>query len=256
MTRFILGVTHPRRLKFFIESVEKVDFLDKVFAENMPPTMAYTSLRNFALDKGYDYLILTSDDVVVGGDALRLIMDTCMSRDIPVVTGWSLVRPYHFLTNVTLNPPREIDRYVDRPFYLEHYGFLPYWRMQEFKLRGVKLFDVWFVGFSLTAIRRDALREWTPRGWYFHEHPSFQPESHQGRKGFWASQDMWFSYEMGVKGFRKVCVVDAYVPHEPVGYSHSWSDFTVGKLDPMIRFEKVKGVREVVKVGEKGYGVT
>ena len=240
MPRFLLGILHPRRLPFFLNSIEKIDFIDKVFAENMPSRLAYESLRSFALDKGYDYLILSSDDVVVEESALRKVIEAVLTYNYPVTTGWCWVRPNLKLANITLMPPKNLEKRLNQPLFMHEYGFVPKEVIDGFVEVGVKVVQVWFVGMSLTAIRQDVLRDWEVRGWFFQQHFTFKPETYRGQKGFWSCFDLWFSYDSWRKGYKKICVLDAYVEHSPVGYSHDWRDLTVGKLEPNVRFEEAK----------------
>ena len=238
MPSFLLGILHPRRLEFFLDSIKKIDFIDKAFAENMPSNVANETLRNFALDKGYDYLILTADDVVVTEYALKQIVKAVLFHDYPITTGWSLIRPRMKIANITLFPPKNIEKKIGKLLYLHEYGFLPTRMIDENLRKDVDVFQVWFVGFSLTAVRRDALKDWEVRGWFFQPHPTFQPVEHQGKKGFWSGFDLWFSYDMWRKGYKKLCVLKAYVDHEPIGYSHGWGALLVGKEEPRLRFEE------------------
>jgi len=240
LPRFLLGITHPRRLEFFTKSVEKIDFIDKAFAENMPSSVAYKTLRDFALDKGYDYLILTADDVVVSDFALKQIVKAILFHDYPITTGWSLVRPNMKIANITLFPPKDIEKKIGKPILLHEYGFIPTRMIEDNFKRDVYVLQVWFVGFSLTAVRRDVLRDWEVRGWFFNPHPIYQPEEYEGRRGFWSGFDLWFSFDSWRKGYRKLCVLDAYVPHLPVGYSHGWRELRVGKEPANLRFEEAK----------------
>lgn len=237
--KFLLGIMHPRRLKFFLESLDKVDFVDVLLAENMEAVKAEDSIRRYALENGYDRLILTSDDIVIPLDGLKRLMETVEAHpDWDIVSGWSYVRPNMKIVNLTLKPINGIDEKVGKPLYLEQYGFMKESEVLRFLREGVEYVEVWFVGYSLTCMSRNVMMEWEPRGWYFNPHREFKPSTYKGVGGFWASNDLWFSYQTWKKGFKKYADLKVYVPHHPVGYSHGFKDILVGKEKERLKFIK------------------
>jgi hypothetical protein len=108
---------------------------------------------------------------------------------------------------------------------------------------GKTLIPVWFVGYSLTGMTREIVAEWIPKGWHFQSTPPYH-YVHNGRKGFWSSTDLWFSYQTWRLGYNKFCDLRVYVPHNPPMLNKSSglkaSVLLVGKEPPEITFIKAK----------------
>lgn len=238
--KFLLGVMHPRRLKFFLDSLNQLDYLDVVLAKNMPNPEAENSVRQFFLDHDYDYLIFTSDDVQIPYEAPKKLMDDVEKHGYDIITGWSLCRPTRKEVNISLEPPKDIDKLIDRPILYHQYKFLTIDEVGKMLLNGERIIKVWFVGWSLTAMSRRVVEAWKPRGWFFNPSLEFQPHRVKGLGGFWASSDLWFSYQMWREGFDKYADLDVYVPHNPIGFSHRFRDLLVGKEKPMVEFKPAK----------------
>ena len=78
---------------------------------------------------------------------------------------------------------------------------------------GKKIIPIWFTGWSITAMSRAVVENWTPRGWVFQKTAKWKPATYQGKKGMWCQADHWFSYETLKQGFRKYADITVHVPH-------------------------------------------
>jgi len=229
--RFLLAVMHPRRLDFFLESIREIDYVDILLAKNYPIIQAQEKIRDFFLSRDYDYLILTSDDVKIPYLAPAMIMANVELYGYDIVTGWSLIRPNSRYANINREPPYGIDRYLGRPVWLNQYRFLTLSEIIDHILNGEYVIPVWFVGWSLTAMSREVVEKWTPRGWYF-QYGEPGHEVYQGRRGFWASSDLWYSYQMWKEGYEKYADLTVYIPH----YPPRPQPLLVGKEPPELEF--------------------
>lgn len=234
--RYLLGITHPRRLDFFLNSLSKIDYIDILLAKNMESGKAYSSIKEYFLKNDYDYLILTSDDVEIPYNAPKKIINDIEKYGYDIITGWSRCRPNKNDANITLYPIQNIESKLDKTIWYHEYNFLKINDIERFIKNNEKIIPVWFVGFSLTAMSRRVVEEWNPKGWCFQISSLFQPAENKGMKGFYICHDLWFSYETWKKGFLKYADLEVYIPHYPIGYSHKWDSLLVGKEKPELKF--------------------
>lgn len=228
---FVLGVMHPRRLDYFIGSLRRIDYVDIVLAKNMLIVDALNALRRFALEEGYDYLILTSDDVIIPYTAPAKIMADCILLEPEVITGYSRIKPNRPDLNITVEPIYDIDRKRGRVVWYNEYRFVKDYEVLDYLQRGEEVIEVWFVGWSLTAIRSDVLEKWEPRGWWRSEFWV------NGRKWPWeVSCDLAFSYDTWKLSVKKYCDLGVYVPHIPA----KTRTMRIGIEEPEVEFIKRK----------------
>jgi len=235
----LLGIMHPRRLDFFLRSLESIDYMDILLAKNYPIIEAQNRIRDFFLKHDYDILIFTSDDVMIPYLApLRIKQDMeILGHDI--ITGYSIIRPRRREVNITRNMPYRLERRLDKPVFLHQYGFLKIDDVFRSLSQGEYLIRVFFVGWSLTGMTRQVVESWTPRGWYFQTTPPYH-SIHEGRRGFWASSDLWFSYQAYKNGFEAYADLTVHVPHYPPNPRDRTKVLLVGKEKPQLEFIKAK----------------
>lgn len=233
--KFILGIMHPRRLDYFLESLKKIDYIDIVLAKNMLIVDALEKLRNFTLEHGYEYLILTSDDVIIPYEAPLKIMTDCILHKYKIITGYSRIKPTRPELNINLEPIYDIDRKVGRPVWFHEYNFLKDYQIWDYLNKGEYIIPVWFVGWSLTAIHRKVLERIEFRGWY-------QDRIWINNKRYvWnVSCDLAFSYDTWKLGVKKYCDLTVYIPHIPA----RTRTMRIGIEEPKIEFiEKKKDIQ-------------
>lgn len=210
----LLAIMHPRRLSYFIKAVNKIDYIDVLLAKNFKMVDAQLHIQKYFLDNDYDVMIFTSDDVIIPYDAPLKILKDMREYKYEIITGWSRCRPTKPEANITLEPPRLIERNIGRPVFYNQYNFIKVNEIQSLIKSGKYVIPVWFVGWSLTGMTKAVVEKWEPRGWYF-QHTEPYHYVYQGRKGCWASTDLWYSYDLWKKGLVKYCDLRVYIIHEP-----------------------------------------
>lgn len=197
---------------------------------------AQNTIRKYFLDNGYDYLLFTSDDTEIPYTGPSQIMNDVITKGYDIITGWSLCRPDKPEVNISLNPPHGIDGRLNRPVYYHEYNFMKKTYVDSLVSHGNIVIPIWFTGYSLTAMSRKVVEQWTPKGWYFQPIMNFRPVVYKGSGGSWASTDLWFSYQMWKLGIPKYADLSVYVPHKPLNYSHKYSSILVGKEPADVEF--------------------
>jgi len=210
----LLGIMHPRRLPFFLNSIKAIDYIDVLLAKNMAIIDAQNAIRTFTLEKGYDALILTSDDVVVPYDGAKQIRQDMIDLDAKIVSGWSPLNPKSYQANINQRPPLNVERRLGRGIFINEYRFTTLQQITEYLKKGQNFIDVWFVGWSLTGMTKEVIEKWTPNGWYFNRASPFVSK-HKGAMGFWSGCDLWFSYQTWKLGFKKLADLRVKVIHDP-----------------------------------------
>ena len=216
---------HPRRLDFFLKSLKALDYVDVLLAKNMELVAAMNAIRNYFLKSDYDYLLYTSDDITIPYLAPYKIMQDVESRGYDVITGWSPVK------NVT-NIGREMTK-KDVARLLKLGDRVRIQQLKPFTVKGIeellgkgkRIIPIWFTGWSITAMSRRVVKAWTPKGWI--------PEG---------KADVWFSYEIWKKGFKKYADLDVRVPHRAV----KRRNFMVGIEPP--KTQLIKARKSIKKV--------
>ena len=221
--RFLLGVMHPRRLDYFLNSIKNIDYIDIALAKNMKIIDALTSLRDFTLENGYDYLILTSDDTVIPYLAPAKVKCSLRMLKFPkILTGYSRISTKTPFVNLVERMPEDLEpnKYYPANIYM-HIS-----EVFDYLFKGKYIIPVWFVGWSLTAMHRTVLEDWKPRAWMtWHV---------QGGDEWSAACDMAFSYDFS--NVTKLADLTIYVPHIPTGRK----GLLVGKEPPELEYIKKK----------------
>lgn len=212
--KFLFGIMHPRRLPFFMRSMNAIDYVDILLAKNMELIMAQNMIRTYFLERDYDYLILTSDDVEIPIDAPHEIMFDVEDKRYEIITGWSKIKPDIEDCNITYKANLQIEEQIDKPFYHHMYNFITTDQIKEHIRKKEYVIPVWFIGWSVTAMSRKSVLDWTPRGWYFSPSEPYHLVFN-GMEGRWCSSDLWYSYNMWKKGYQAYCDLTVYVPHNP-----------------------------------------
>ena len=245
--RFLFGIMHPRRLGFFLKSLKNLDYVDVLLAKNMELVTALKAIKNGFLERDYDYLILTSDDIIIPYSAPYIIMKDVEETGYDIITGWSPIDENSKLANIgrpEVTDNVEAIRRKGGYFPLKATGSYTVKQIEKMLKEGKRLIPIWFTGWSITAMSRKVVENWTPRGWVFQKTAKWKPATYQGKKGLWCQADNWFSYETGKKGFKKYADLTVRVPHKRVGLS----TLMVGKEAPQTVIIKARKSIEKVRV--------
>ena len=213
--KFLFSIMHPRRLDFFLESLKALDYVDILLAKNMELVTALTNIRDSFLEREYDYLLLTSDDVTIPYLAPYKIMKDVEETGYDIITGWS-TSPDGTLSNI--GGSKQLD---EIEAIRKKGGYFPNKHVNRYTVRqvtrmlraGKRIIPIWFTGWSITAMSRAVVENWTPRGWVFQKTAKWKPATYQGKRGLWCQADHWFSYETLKHGFRKYADLAVHVPH-------------------------------------------
>lgn len=235
---------HPRRLDFFLESLKNIDYVDVLLAKNMELATAMKAVKNYFLKNRYDYLLFTCDDITIPYLAPYKIMRDIEATGYDVITGWSPVGKE--LTNIG-RPMTKED--IEKILKLGRRASIR--QLKPFTVNGIegllgegkRIVPIWFTGWSITAMSRRVVEAWTPKGWVFKKGAKWSPAVHNGQKGKWGKADVWFSYEIWKKGFKKYADLAVRVPHRKVGLK----TLMVGKEPPKTELIKARKPWQTLK---------
>jgi len=233
-TRFLFGIMHPRRLDFFLESLKALDYVDILLAKNMEMVEALKTIKNVFLKGDYDYLLLTSDDITIPYLAPYKIMKDVGETGYDIITGWSRVGKLANISRPKVN--ENIEKWTKKGIRLKN--MYPYTvnEIEDMLKEGKGIIPVWLVGWSITAMSRRVVENWTPRGWVFLTRSKWKPATYQGEKGKWWQADIWFSYETWKKGFKKYADLTVRIPHT----KSKLKTMMVGKKPPEVKLIKAR----------------
>jgi len=112
----------------------------------------------FFFKKGYDYFIISSDDIVGKPNYVKLLIEDEEKHGFPVISGWITKMKIHGIpvSNITMDKVRNIE--TPSKVKLGSYNFVPVEDIVK-KKYGYPFFKVWWVGLPLTLIRRDILKK-------------------------------------------------------------------------------------------------
>jgi len=135
--------------------ISKVDFVDKLILRNYMHHDAHRLAQEYFWQHGYDYMIITSDDVLGTPDQVKMLLKDEEENKFPVVSGWCNVRLNYSWAAVSLKPH---DGIVTRKTSLDAYHFID---MADIILAkyGYPYFKAWFVGLPLTLVTKEVLKQ-------------------------------------------------------------------------------------------------
>ncbi len=130
---------------------------------------AYNLARHYFLKyKEYDYFIICNDDAVLLPVHIELLRRSLDIKQYEILTGHANVTEGSNMQNIT-----------DRPIISDGVVDFPHWLRHD-QLPEANIFPVHFVGFALTAIRRDIVKKI----------PFAKKDVYKGKPTFKASKDV------------------------------------------------------------------
>jgi len=244
--KFLFGILNPRQLPFFLKSLEALDYVDVLLAQNMELVTAMTAIKNGFLERDYDYLILTSDNVTIPYlGPYKLIRDV-EETGYDIITGWSPIASRRIRANIGHTRAADTADAVKKKrgyFPLKDMHLYTVQQIEEMLGNGKRIIPIWFTGWSLTAMSRNVVEKWTPRGWVFQKTAKYKPAVHQGKRGWWCQADNWYSYEVWKNGFKAYADLTVRVPHTKT----ILSTLLVGKKPPGTKLIKARKPVEKVR---------
>ena len=160
--RALWYIPTARTLPVVWDAIKRTDYVDKLIVKNFQKDTADEIATQFFLKREeYDYLIISTDDVVGAPHQVELLLEDEEEHEYPIVTGWC--NHIYPLASLCIDPidPEVIAQALEKPF--------PGLGADEYRLPllrdivagdfGYPFFNVWFTGMPLTLIRRETLKE-------------------------------------------------------------------------------------------------
>jgi len=243
----ILIIRSPRDLPEVQKCFDNLKQVDKLWIKYYNDVEAHKIAREWvALHPEYTHIILISDDVYVPEDALNLLLDDICTYDFPAISGCSnMCNTYkvgnntmcsycekqieHPIINVILDPFPYLDalgirsRCVYLGSFPENYKFLT----SSFREKNQKIFQCFFQGHSLCAIRRDIFEEHGCKSYIM---------------PYYNSDDFAFAVDLAENCIPQFADLRVYIPHD----ARFHKDLFVGKKEPILIFEPKIGENQIV----------
>ncbi len=180
-------IPSARNLPVIHQWINRVDFIDKLIVRYHHKDEADDIATKFFFKHKYDYLIISTDDVLGTPDHIRLLLEDERKHNFPVVTGWCNHRKGYASVSVK---PIDIKNFMNlKPFY--RYNFVTNEDI-IFGKYGFPFFKSWFNGLALTLIRKDVLKRVPFRSWLT-TRDSFCKSKARKIKGRGSMQDLAFA---------------------------------------------------------------
>lgn len=241
----IMIIRSPRDLPEVQKCFDNLKQVDKLWIKYYNDVEAHKIAREWvALHPEYTHIILISDDVYIPEDALNILLEDICTYDFPAISGCSnmcntyktgrLMCSYcekqieHPIINIILDPFPYLDESGKRSpcIYLgsmpENYAFLT----SIFREKNKKIFQCFFQGHSLCAIRKDIFEK--------HGCKSYIPTFN--------SDDFAFAVDLNEDCIPQFADLRVYIPHD----ARFHKNLFVGKKEPKLIFEPKIGEKQIV----------
>jgi len=242
----IMIIRSPRDLPEVQKCFDNLKQVDKLWIKYYNDVEAHKiAIEWVALHPEYTHIILISDDVYVSEDALNLLLDDICTYDFPAISGCSnmcntyktgrLMCSYcekqieHPTINVIIEPFPYLDKFGVRSkcIYLgampENYAFLT----SSFREKNQRIFQCFFQGHSLCAIRRDIFEKHGCKSY-------IMPDLN--------SDDFAFAVDLAEDCIPQFTDLRVYIPHD----ARFHKNLFVGKKGPILIFEPIEEKKQIV----------
>ncbi len=158
MVKVLWFIPSPRDFSLFKWWMEKVDFIDKLWIRFKPSHIAYKEGVKFFLDKDYDYMLISTDDILATPYHIQLLLEDIEKHNFDVVGGWinyDFNNPVSYrYASLTFKPPRGFN--PKNPLSIHSARQYPFITIREIVAENweTPLIKVWFNGLALTMIKR------------------------------------------------------------------------------------------------------
>ena len=123
MGRALWFIASARKFSLFRDWVRRVDFVDKLIVKFYLHHQAHEiALRYFLDHPEYDYLIISSDDLLGSPDHVKLLLQDEEEHGFPVIGGWCNVDLEKGWSALSLDQ-RIRELLKRKSFHLTHTGF-------------------------------------------------------------------------------------------------------------------------------------
>jgi len=211
----LLVILSPRDIPFAIESLDKIDYVDKLWIKYYPSMEAYQIAYDYFIKhEEYTHLIINCDDAIVPYNHIAMLIADIKKYNFPVIAGCCCMDKVKGDMNlsVTLN---RIAKSMDDKVTEKSYHLLPN------KIKQLRnIIQVWFQGNALVCIKRELLKLTGLAGWK--NHP-------------WA-QDLRLAYELARLKVPQYVDLRCYMEHFKLSQFEGVGEVLVGKKTPYIKF--------------------
>lgn len=160
--RALWYIPTARTLPVVWDCINRTDYVDKLIVKNFQKDTAdEIAMQFFFRREEYDYLIISTDDVVGAPHQVKLLLEDEEENGFPIVSGWcNHINQWASLRVEPLDSELLVQA-LEEPFPgigTVDYHF-PGINEVVAGVLGYPFFTVWFTGMPLTLIRRETLRE-------------------------------------------------------------------------------------------------
>ncbi len=148
--------------------INQTDYVDKLILQNFQKGVASEIAMQFFFQQDeYDYLIVTTDDVLGHQFQVRHLLDVEEEHRFPILSGWCNHVDLWASLRVEPLETEFLEKALNRPFpgmVFEEYDFTLSRDVVTGSF-GFPFFKVWFTGIPLTLIQKEALKRVPFREW-------------------------------------------------------------------------------------------
>jgi len=193
-SKTLLFVAGGRDFPLFWDWVYRVNFIDKLIIRYHLHHDATAMAQKYFMEHDYDYLIVTTDDLLGTPEHVRMLLEDEEKHNFPIISGWCDGPPASGLSGVSQLQHDGIHSKVST---FKSYHFIPMSDIFLGKL-GFPFFKVWFNGLPLTLIKKEVLKE-VPIRPFIHVRDSFCVTPETKAKGRGVMLDLQFCIDCAAK---------------------------------------------------------
>lgn len=248
-----------RTLPVVWDCIKRTDYVDKLIVKNFQKDTADEIAMQFFLKREeYDYLIISTDDVVGAPHQVELLLEAEEEYEYPIVTGWC--NHVNQWASLCIDPiaPEVLTQSREKPYpglSAKDYR-LPFLRDIVAGNFGYPFFKVWFTGMPLTLIRRETLKEVPFREFRFLK-DKYCVTPMAKKRGRGVMQDIQWAIDCAEKGISIITDARIFLLHVfgtrgalKIGENPS---VAFAATDPTSKEEKVEIYALIDKIVEKAW---
>ena len=225
--------------------IDRTNYVDKLVVRNLQKDTADEIAMQFFFKREYDYLIITTDDVMGHPYQVHNLLEMEEKHGFPILSGWcNHLYEYASLCVNPIDPKllKDAQKKAWPGLALEEYNFM-FQRDVAAGVYGFPFFKVWYTGVPLTLIRKDTLRKVPFREWRLRRDDyCVTPEAK--REGRGVMQDVQWAIDCAREEIPITVDARMFLLHVFTGLGKGVSDGLV------LEVGRKPGVRFVPAVGE------
>jgi hypothetical protein len=225
--------------------IDRTDYVDKLIVRNFQKgTASEIALQFFFRQDEYDYLIVTTDDLLGHQFQVRHLLEMEEEHDFPILSGWCNHVDLWASLRVEPLDPGFLEAARNRPFpglVFEEYDFTLS-RDIVAGAFGFPFFKTWFTGVPLTLIQKETMRQVPFREWRRRKDKySITPQAKEEGRG--VMFDLQWAIDCAEKGVPIIIDARVFLLHVFTGQGAGVSDglrLEVGR-NPRVKFISAVG---------------